>query len=193
MHDLDYRGCWESAFGWDTYFRDEAREHRALWNGVYARAKVPGWAVQEAKELEGEWRLLAISEDWCGDAVNTLPVLARLAEAAPGVELRVVKRDEHPGLMDRHLTNGARSIPLVVVLDRDYRPVGTWGPRPGPLQEFILAEKRAGLRSSKEIYRDARTWYARDRGETTLREMLDVLLAASGRADRGGIGMRKSA
>lgn len=192
MPDLDYGACWERAFAWETYFRDEIREHRELWNAVSARAKVPGWVAQEVERLGGEWRLLVISEDWCGDAVNTVPVLARLAEVAPGVELRVVKRDEHPELMDRHLTNGARSIPLAVMLDRDFRPVGSWGPRPAPLQEFILREKRAGVRSAKEIYRDARAWYARDRGETTLAEVLEVLRKASG-ASAGAAGWRKSA
>jgi len=192
MADLDYGAHWERAFPWSDYFRDEIHEHRELWNAVYARAKVPAWVLQEVERVGGEWRLLVISEDWCGDAVNTVPVLARLAEAAPGVELRVVKRDENPELMDRHLTHGARSIPLVVVLDRDFRPVGAWGPRPGPLQEFILREKKAGQRPAKEIYRDARAWYARDRGETTLAEVVEVLRRASG-GGSGAADWRKSA
>ena len=59
-------------------------------------------------------KLLVIAEDWCGDASNTVPVVAKLADAVPGLELRVILRDANPEVMDRYLTNGSRSIP-----DRD--------------------------------------------------------------------------
>lgn len=175
MTDLDYRAFWNDAFTWGDYLGNEVREHRDLWLAVDSRAVVPAWAAEEAAALGDGWKLLVISEDWCGDASNTVPVIAKLAETAPGVELRVVKRDEKPELMERHLTAGARSIPLAVVLDRDFRPVGQWGPRPAELQEMVLREKKAALRPLAEIYRDVRRWYARDRGESTLREILAVM------------------
>ncbi|HEX2188803.1 MAG TPA: thioredoxin family protein [Longimicrobiaceae bacterium] len=184
MEELDHRGYWERGFTWAAYLRGEVRMLRPLWEGVASRVQVPEWALERAAAAGGEWRLLAISEDWCGDASNTLPVIAALAEASPTLELRVVKRDDNPELMDRYLTDGARSIPLVVVLDGGSRPRGRWGPRPAELQEFMLREKRAGQRPPGDIYRDARAWYARDRGETTLRELLAVVEAAAG-APRG--------
>jgi hypothetical protein len=82
--------------------------------------------------------------------------------------------------MDAYLTNGSQSIPLAIVLDEDFEPVGRWGPRPAELQEFVIGEKRRGERPVDEIYKEARRWYARDGGETTLRELIDVL-AAPGR------------
>jgi hypothetical protein len=178
MTDLDYRAFWNGAFTWSDYLGNEVREHRDLWLAVDSRAVVPAWAADEAAAPGDGWKLLVISEDWCGDASNTVPVIAKFAASVPGVELRVVKRDENPQLMDRHLTGGARSIPLVVVLDRDFRPVGQWGPRPSELQEMVLREKKAALRPLAEIYRDVRRWYARDRGESTLREILAVMKQA---------------
>jgi hypothetical protein len=179
MADLDYRGHWDRAFTWDDYLEREVRQHVGLWQGVWARSAVPAWALDEAAAIGGTWKLLVISEDWCGDASNTVPVLARLAEAAPGVEMRVVKRDENPELMDRYLTGPSRSIPLAVALDAGFRPVGRWGPRPTELQEFVLREKAGGVRPTGEIYRDVRQWYARDRGETTIREVLAILRSAT--------------
>jgi hypothetical protein len=120
------REAWEAGFGWEAYLEDEVVEHRALWHAVWERASVPAALLERAHALGGGWRLLVISEDWCGDAVNTVPVIARLAEALPGVELRVVKRDEHPALMDRFLTAGTRSIPLV----RRLLARGALGPPP---------------------------------------------------------------
>lgn len=174
-HASPYRDYWDQAYDFQSYLGREVGEHSALWNGVYRKSAPPEWALRRAHELGGCWKLLVLSEDWCGDASNTLPVLARFAEGVPDVELRVLKRDENPGLMDRYLTSGSRSIPLAIVLDEGYEPVGRWGPRPAELQEFVVSEKRAALREKADIYKDARRWYARDRGETTLRELLEVL------------------
>ena len=77
--------------------------------------------------------LLVIAEDWCGDASNTVPIIAKLADATEGLELRIIRRDEHPSVMDRYLTNGSRSIPVVIALDEDFRELGHWGPRPAEL------------------------------------------------------------
>ena len=115
-------------------------------------------------------KLLVIAEDWCGDASNTIPILARLVEEVPGLELRVLRRDEHPEVMDRYLTDGARSIPIVIALDSEYREVGHWGPRPAELQAWVMANRE--MLPKADIYPLVRKWYARDRGESTLREVL---------------------
>jgi hypothetical protein len=182
MGAVDYRKQWNAAYAWADYLGAEVKEHRGLWEGVWERAKVPEWALEQAARLGGEWRLLVISEDWCGDASNTVPVLAKLAEAVPGMEMRVVKRDADLELMDAHLTGGSRSIPLAVLLRPDFTVAGRWGPRPSELQRFVLTEKRAGERPVGDIYRDVRTWYARDRGETTIRELLALVESASRKA-----------
>jgi arginase family enzyme len=178
--DLDYTKYWDAGFPFNTYLEDEVEKHPELWRGIYRTHDTPEWAAARVQETGGPWRLLVIAEDWCGDASNTVPVLARLAEAASNLDLRIVKRDAYPDLMDAYLTNGSQSIPLAIVLDEDFEPVGRWGPRPAELQEFVIGEKRRGERPVDEIYKEARRWYARDGGETTLRELIDVL-AAPGR------------
>jgi len=100
-----------------------------------------------------------------------------MAEVLPNVQIRVLKRDENPELMDAFLTNGSRSIPLALVLRPDFSVAGRWGPRPAELQAFVVAEKKAALRPVDDIYRDVRRWYARDRGESTIRALLDLMAA----------------
>lgn len=149
-----------------------AREHRELWQAVYRLARVPGWAAELAAQLERRLRLIVLAEDWCGDAVNTVPVLAKWAESSPIVELRVLRRDQHPDVMDRYLTDGrARSIPVVIVLTEQMGELGWWGPRPRELQRFVKEQLAQG-RAKKDIYPETRRWYARDKGETTIREVL---------------------
>jgi hypothetical protein len=169
---------WNTGLTWERYLADEIVEHRGLWEGVYRKSKTPTWALEELDEIGRHWNLIAIAEDWCGDASNLVPIFVRLAEASQWIDLRVVKRDEHPDLMDLYLTNGSRSIPIVVIMDEEYRPLGRWGPRPAELQELVITQKRAGEQATSKIYKDARRWYARDQGATTLGEMLAIMAGA---------------
>ncbi len=161
---------WRSALSYEAFVA-ASEQHKGLWEGIYRIVRVPDWAFQ-AVPLGTKRRLLVIAEDWCGDASSTIPILARFADAAPGIELRLLRRDEHPELMDRYLTNGSRSIPIVIVLDEAYRELGHWGPRPSVLQAWVM-ENRPVIPKA-ELYPQVRRWYARDRGETTLREVLAV-------------------
>jgi hypothetical protein len=166
----DFETLWNIALPYERFVA-ASEQHKGLWEGIYRIVRVPDWAFQ-AVPLGTRRRLLVIAEDWCGDASSTIPILARFADAAPGMELRVLRRDEHPELMDRYLTNGSRSIPIVIVLDESYRELGHWGPRPAPLQAWVMANRP--LVPKAELYPRIRKWYARDRGETTLREVLAV-------------------
>lgn len=144
-----------------------------LWVGTLKRAALTPEHAARAAALAGTWHLLVLVEDWCGDAVNTVPYLHRLAEAAPGVSLRVVERDRNLDLMDAHLTNGARAIPLAIVYDARFAERGQWGSRPAVLQRWVLEH---GLAMEKEArYKEVRTWYARDKGVTTVEEVLALL------------------
>lgn len=170
------RERFEAAPTFEEYLEGVER-NRDLWHAVHERVRLPEELVAEARELDGDWHLVALSEDWCGDAVNTLPAVARLADEV-GWDLRVVSRDENPDLMDAHLTNGrSRSIPVVIVYDGNFGEVGWWGPRPGELQSWVMGEGLA--MPSPERYKIVRRWYAKDRARTTLREVLDVVREAT--------------
>ncbi len=168
-----FADLWDRAMTYDQFVKT-SHEHCALWTGVYKLAKVPAWAVEEAAALGGKIRLVVLAEDWCGDATNSVPVLARWAEQTPNVELRVLRRDEHPEVMDRYLTGDSRSIPVVIVLTAQMDELGWWGPRPRALQAWSMEQLAAG-REKKALYPEVRRWYAKDKGETTLREVLAVM------------------
>jgi hypothetical protein len=159
-------------------YLEAVESHAELWRGIYERVTLPEEMVAVARDCPGTWRLLALSEDWCGDAVNILPVVARFAEEA-GWDLRVLERDENPDLMDAHLTDGrSRSIPVVIVYDEAFEEVGWWGPRPEKLQRWVMGEGAA--LGGGERYRKLRRWYALDRGRSTIRELLDVFCDGGG-------------
>lgn len=158
-------------------YLDTVQKNEALWHAVYERADVPETVLAAFDAVPGSWHLLVLSEDWCGDAANIVPLVARLAEALDRVDLRVVSRDGHPDLMNGHLTGRSRSIPVVIFLDEDFIERGWWGPRPSELQRWVIQE---GLKlEPRPRYREIRTYYARDRGRTTLAELLEALTSAA--------------
>lgn len=165
-----------------TEFLASATENVAQWRDTYRLAKVPEEAIARVAALPGRYYLLVLSEDWCGDAINTVPLLARFADAAPNLELRVLARDANPDLMDAHLTGASRSIPVVMVLDERFAEHGWWGPRPRELQAWVLGPGQALEKT--ERYRQVRTWYARDRGRSTLAEVSEIIERAAGEGRR---------
>jgi hypothetical protein len=170
MTMLDFRTLWDRALTYPE-FLGACTKHKGVWVGIYAIARLPDWATR-ALAPGARRRLLVIAEDWCGDASNTIPIVAKLVDQVPGLELRVLRRDENPAVMDRYLTSGSRSIPVVIALDEEYRELGHWGPRPRELQAWVMANR--GTVPKAELYPKVRRWYARDHGESTLREVLEI-------------------
>jgi thioredoxin family protein len=169
---MDFRALWERALPYHQFVQEAAGNHD-LWTGMYRIARIPDWALAAARSTGTKHHLLVIAEDWCGDGTNTVPYLAKLADQSRSQEVRVLRRDEHPEVMDRYLTAGTRAIPIVVVLDREFREVGHWGPRPEALQAWVREARKSVDRA--KLYPQIRRWYARDKGESTLREVVELL------------------
>lgn len=162
-------------FGGSTFsdLLARASDNAQLWAAMYRIARLTPEAIRRAGALQGRWHILVVSEDWCGDSVSLLPYMARLEECCGNIDMRITGRDANRDLMDAHLTGTSRSIPVAIVYDAEFRERGWWGPRPGPLQEWVMAE---GLALPKpERYRHVRAWYARDRGATVVAELLDIM------------------
>jgi hypothetical protein len=173
---LNYLADFESGLRFDEFLA-QAEKHADLWRDIHARAQVSAAAIAAVEATGRQWHLLVLSEDWCGDAVNTVPVVARLAEQASNLDMRILARDEHLDVMDRHLSpTGGRAIPVVIVLDDGFNEVGWWGSRPAELQAWYLSEGPALDKIAR--YKQARTWYARDRGASVVAEILAIINGA---------------
>jgi hypothetical protein len=155
-------------------YLESVAKNREWWQSTYRVATVADADIARAQALPRQWRLVAISEDWCGDAVNILPYVGRLVDAAPNtLQLRVLGRDANSDVMETHLTGRSRSIPVVIALDADYLEHGWWGPRPVRLQLQAMGEW--WLLHKDERRTLIRTWYARDHGRQVIDELLQLL------------------
>jgi hypothetical protein len=75
--------------------------------------------------------VLVLAEDWCGDVIDNLPVLARIAEASGKLNVRIFLRDQNLDLMEQYLKDGQfRSIPVFAFFDDQMDPVGHFIERP---------------------------------------------------------------
>ncbi len=97
---------------------------------------------------------LVLSEGWCGDAAQSLPAIARIAEENENIELKVLLRDENPEVMNAYLTDGNMSIPKLIALDEETKAeLFTWGPRPKQFQDMVLRQKE-NPEMSKESFNE---------------------------------------
>ena len=127
---------------------------------------------------------LVITEGWCGDAAQNVPAIETIAAVSDNIETRYILRDENPELMDRFLTRGTRSIPKVIVLDRETRVVlGTWGPRPAAAQELFDRRRAEGV-DKPVILEELQRWYNADKGISVQREMAEIACKCADAAER---------
>lgn len=119
---------------------------------------------------------LVLTEGWCGDAAQNLPLINKMAQINPMIDLRLILRDENLQVMDEFLTDGGRSIPKLIALDPDtLTPLGTWGPRPVPMQKLVMDNKVSKEKNYGELNEVMHLWYAKDRGITLQNEILAIL------------------
>jgi len=119
---------------------------------------------------------LIISESWCGDASQTLPILVKAAEHNHLITCKIALRDSEPNLMEFYLTNGGKSIPKLAILDKDLNELGVWGPRPEPAQKLVLENKaKPEPLPYSEFNVLIQKWYNSDKGLTTETELVSTL------------------
>ncbi len=93
--------------------------------------------VQFFQQLPRPLHALVLVEDWCGDVIANVPVVARLAEESGKLDLRFFLRDQNLDIMDQYLNQGEfRSIPTVVFFDQAFDEIGHWIERPARITEM---------------------------------------------------------
>jgi thioredoxin-like negative regulator of GroEL len=128
------------------------------------------------KSLEGEYIWLVISEGWCGDAAQILPIVHKMAEESGKIELKIILRDENEDLMNLFLTKKAKAIPIVIVIDKATGDVlGSWGPRPKGASDLIKNYKKEFGAIDETAKTDLQLWYLHDKGLSTQEELITLM------------------
>lgn len=130
---------------------------------------------EKAENVGRKMIWLIITEGWCGDAAQNIPVIEKIAHLNSDIETRYVLRDENPELMDRYLTNNARSIPKLIALDAGtLEELGTWGPRPAEAMDYFLEMRGQGMEKPL-MMENLQRWYNRNK-EQAIQTEFETLL-----------------
>jgi thioredoxin-like negative regulator of GroEL len=136
-------------------------------------------SVVRSVERKQVW--LVITEGWCGDAAQNIPIIEKIAAENDSIETRYILRDENPELIDRFLTFGARSIPKVIALDAGSLEVlWTWGARPKAAYDLFFNLREQGVEKSA-IMEQLQRWYNEDKGRSIQAEFASLLTGKDGR------------
>ncbi|MEY3441790.1 MAG: hypothetical protein RLZZ519_71 [Bacteroidota bacterium] len=135
--------------------------------------------------LKGDYHWMVISEAWCGDVGQNLPVIAKAVENHPQIKLEMILRDDNLDFMDQYLTNGGRSIPKLIITDlATNEVVATWGPRPQAAQQMIIDYKALPERKPySEFIIDMQLWYTKDHTRSLQAELLALVSGLEGAND----------
>ncbi|MET0760455.1 MAG: thioredoxin family protein [Flavobacterium sp.] len=133
--------------------------------------------IEKLQSLKNEYIWLVLAEGWCGDAAQLLPIFNKMAAVSDNIELKVVFRDENEELMNHFLTNGSKSIPKLIVLDKQTLNVeANWGPRPKGASDFIKNYKAEFGIVDETAKTELQLWYLHDKGLGTQKELVTLML-----------------
>ncbi|WP_299218921.1 thioredoxin family protein [uncultured Aquimarina sp.] len=119
---------------------------------------------------------LVLTEGWCGDAAQSLPVINKLSEMNEGIDLRIISRDEHDELMNNFLTNGGKSIPKLIAYNKETQEVvNTWGPRPSVATKMVNDYKETHGGLDPEFKQDLQVWYNKDKGNNIAEDLVKLI------------------
>jgi hypothetical protein len=138
--------------------------------------KLDGEVEKMLQNLKSKQTWLVISEGWCGDAAQILPIIKLMSEASKNIDLKLVFRDENEELINLFLTNGAKSIPKLLILDENANLINHWGPRPEGAKNLII-EYKANHGIVDEAAKIAlQKWYLEDKGISTMKEIVGIAI-----------------
>lgn len=133
-------------------------------------------AVTKIEAYHGNVTWLVLTESWCGDAAQTIPVINKVAELNANITLKVVLRDENEALMNEFLTNGGKSIPKLIAIDNSAgNVIGNWGPRPSEATKMVNDYKAEHGKLTPEFKQDLQVWYNKNKGQNTIEDLLQLL------------------
>ena len=145
----------QSGLGYEEYVRTGEPDKQEAWCRIYEQASLTDTQRALIESFTREMNILVSSGVWCGDCVQQLPLLQRIAEATPKINLRFVDRDQHTDLAEQLTINAGRRVPVALFLAEDFELVSVFGDRTltryraiaqRGVRRVVRAARRAGPR-----------------------------------------------
>ncbi|MFB9078659.1 thioredoxin family protein [Flavobacterium procerum] len=151
--------------------------NEARMNRLEKTIIIEDYVISKLQNLKNHYIWLVLSEGWCGDAAQILPILNKMAvQSNKKIDLKIVLRDENEELMNQYLTNGGKAIPKVIVICKEAGIVrADWGPRPKGASKLMADYKRDFGVVDEKIKTDLQLWYLADKGISVQEELIEIM------------------
>jgi len=138
--------------------------------------KIDAHITKKVQAVDNPITWIILTESWCGDAGQTIPVINKIAELNPNIDLKLLLRDDNDDLMNEFLTNGGKSIPKLIMYNTETKEVkNTWGPRPTEATKLVNDYKETHGQLTPEFKKDLQVWYNNDKGKNTAEDLIKLL------------------
>jgi hypothetical protein len=137
---------------------------------------IDGAIISKLKAIRSQYIWLVISEGWCGDAAQLLPIFHKMNQVSDQIDLKIVFRDDNEDLMNLFLTNANKSIPKLIILDKNsFDVLSDWGPRPKGAIDLVQNYKEKFGVIDDTIKSELQMWYLHDKGLSTQKEIMELM------------------
>jgi hypothetical protein len=132
--------------------------------------------INKLQSLDKNYIWLVLSEGWCGDAAQIVPVIHKMAAETDKIEFKIALRDDNDALMQHFLTNAGKAIPKLIVLDAEnFEILADWGPRPHGAKHLIIDYKATHGVVDETAKIELQKWYLHDKGVSIQQEIMEML------------------
>lgn len=172
---LNLTEAFNRAMSYEEYI-DSLGDYLSLHRLHYKKLTIDSVFTSKIQEYQST-RILVITEAWCGDSLAILPIIKKVAEINQHWEIKILRRDASSDLMNHFLTNGTKAIPVFLFLDDRGEMLFKWGPRPKAAAEIFENHRESinqGQIEKQDVIKKIRTYYAKDKGKSSLTELIDI-------------------
>lgn len=172
---MNLNDIYNRAMSYDQYV-DDLGDYLSLHRLHFKKFSVESEFVSKIQKYKPT-KILVITEPWCGDSLAILPIIKKIAEINMHWEIKVLRRDTNMALMENFLTNGTKAIPVFIFLNDQGEMLFKWGPRPKATAQIFESHReqiRQGEIEKQEVIKKIRTYYAKDKGQSSFLELFEV-------------------
>jgi hypothetical protein len=190
LTSTEYKTYWEKGIPYSDYLIRFEKEMKDGTAKTFADKMPINWqrtsrinkhfvldddSIESLNNLVHKRYWLVITEHWCGDSAQIVPVMDKITEASQGkIEQRLVYRDENLTLIDAHLFKGGRSIPKLIQLNEKMEVTGEYGPRPAIAQKLVM-DLKSNPSTADKYSEELHKWYAKDQQVQLQRELMEFV------------------
>ncbi len=158
----------------EPHYKDYTKLNFSRMNRWLKTGVVNESLVNLIKNIKAPQTWITITEPWCGDAAHSVPFIHLISELSPLINAEYELRDSPPFRIEKYLSNGSKSIPVLIVKNQHGDDIFTWGSRPAEA-ELLRNDLISRKTDPEEIRTALQQWYNKDKGHSLQKELLELL------------------